>query len=680
MKKIQLKRLELTNYRNIEHAIYEFDGNSKIIGENRIGKTNTLEAIYYLLTNKLLDGSSDIAAIKPLKDTKLEVKVKAVFDIDGKEVTLEKDYKENWVKTRGTTNVEMKGHTITLLHNDVKQTTVAAYDQLVAEDFGFTQDSTTKIDFMQMLINPYYLGNLGESKDWTELRSFIIKLVGDVSDDDIVKARPELTPVKKDLEIVGGRVDQLKKKYSADIDIAKNQIVSDEAQVNLLQETPNPTDEEVAIAKKGVEEHQDKIAVLKSNNGLDVASMDLSTKINEKRIELGELEKADLLKAQNSDGKKELREKSAELHNEQNKLLNKRTALLTESYSITDEVEKEKRELARCQEYRNELIEELKGIDKALANPEVEDECPTCHRKYDEVELEKSKEILIESLNKDKADLIAKGKANKETITKCETALKSLKMEDEKKQKELEDIGEQLKSVSKEITEVEAQFNVETPTIVANPKIATLKEEIVKLEAELIESREKYSKGTQDNQQKIYDEEQAMVPFKKVLSDREYYNRQMEQLASIKVNLTSHSKQLADLEQRKELINQFIYTKLKMLDDNVSKVFGEIKFQLIKENINGGFDTICKPYIYDTVKGKSELTSWRSGSKSERVLTGIAIVEAIKAKLNLPNLPYLFDEGGEISADTFATRFKTESQLICVKIADNITSPLVQKL
>ena len=28
-----------------------------------------------------------------------------------------------------------------------------------------------------------------------------------------------------------------------------------------------------------------------------------------------------------------------------------------------------------------------------------------------------------------------------------------------------------------------------------------------------------------------------------------------------------------------------------MLDENVSKVFGNIKFQLIKENINGGFDT-----------------------------------------------------------------------------------------
>ena len=155
MKTIQLKRLELTNYRNIEYAIYDFDGSSKIIGENRIGKTNTLEAIYWLLTDKLLDGSSDVSAIKPLKDTKLEVRVKATFDIEGQEVTLEKDYKENWVKTRGTTDMEMKGHIITWIHNGVKQATLKAYNQLVSEDFGFTQDveTTVTLSLRQLPIN-----------------------------------------------------------------------------------------------------------------------------------------------------------------------------------------------------------------------------------------------------------------------------------------------------------------------------------------------------------------------------------------------------------------------------------------------------------------------------------------------------------------------------------------------
>lgn len=680
MKNIVLTELELTNYRNIEYIKLNFDGNSKIIGENRIGKTNTLESIYWLLTDKLLDGSSDVAAIKPLKDTKLEVRVKGTFNIDGKVVTLEKWYKENWVKTRGTTNLEMKGHVETLVHNGIKQSTLSAYNELVAEDFGFVQDQSTKLNFMQMLINPFYLGNIGESKDWTELRSFIIKLVGDVSDEDVAKTKPELAAVKVDLDSASGRIDQLKKKYSADIDTLKTQIVSDEAQVKLLEETPNPTDDEVAVATKGIQEHQDKIATLKASNGVDVASADISRKISDKRVELAELEKADLLKSQNADGKKELRDEASKLHSEQINLLNRKSDLFIEADTCDRDLENTKIKLEKSQGLRTQLIDSLKELDRKIANPEVALECPTCHRKYDEADLEKAKSTLIESLNKEKAEKIGRGKENKEFIIKYQNEVDALTTKKDEINKRLEKVKADLEKVSKSITEVEEKLNAQAPTFEPNPRIATLKQEIVKLEVDLSESRDKYSKGIQDNQQLIYDEEQAMIPFKKVISDREYYNRQVEQLQTVKTNYKKHQNELADLEQKRELLNQFIYTKLRMLDENVSKVFGKIKFQLIKENINGGFDAICKPYIYDVVKGESTSTSWRSGSKSERVVTGIAIAEAIKTKLELPNLPYLFDEGGEISTDTFATRFKTESQLICVKIADSIQTPLVQKL
>lgn len=678
MKNIELKELELTNYRNIEFAKYEFNGNSKIIGENRIGKTNTLEAIYWLLTDKLLDGSSDVAAIKPLKDTSLEVRVKATFIIDGKEITLEKQFKERWVKTRGTTNIEFKGHDLTCVHNGVKQSTVKEYNQLVAEDFGFEQDSSTKVNFLQMLVNPFYLGNMGEGDDWKELRSFIIKLVGDVSDDDVAKTKPEFALIKQDLDNVGGRVDQLKKKITTNIDSLKTSIASDEAQISMLEQTPNPTDEEVAIAKKGVEEHEDKIATLKSNKGIDVASMDIASKIASKKIEVSKLENADLLKANNDPTKKELTKKLAELRAKQSSFIGVKT---TSSQIIKDlefDIEDKKAEVENSKKRRFELIEQLKGIDKSIANPVVDLECPTCHRKYDDADLEESKRILLETLNKDKEDLISKGKANKQVCEIAEKEVERLTKELEKENAAFNKVVKDLEDVSKEIDEVENKITSTNVVITPNPQIEVLKKEIVKLEEDLRNSRENFAKGIQDTQQLIYDEEQAMIPFKKVISDREYHNRQMETLVGVRNAKQQHSTDLANAEQMKEVLNQFIYTKLRMLDDNVSKVFGKIRFQLIRENINGGFDTVCKPYIFDTVKEESTTTTWKSGSKSERVATGIAIVEKVKVSLNLPNLPYLFDEGGEISNETFATRIKTNSQIICVNVVDNIQSPIVK--
>ena len=681
MRNIQLTKLELTNYRNIPFASYEFDGNSKIIGENRIGKTNTLEAIYWLLTDKLLDGSSDVAAIKPLSDTKLEVRVKATFVIDGKVITLEKDYKENWVKTRGTTNLEMKGHTTTCVYNDVKQPTLTAYNQLLCEDFGFTQDAKTKVDFMQMLVNPFYLGNLGESKDWTELRSFIISLIGDVSDEDIAKANPNLSIITNELRTVGGRVDQLKKQYSGTINELETQITGDDSQIKLLEETANPTDDEVEVAKKGIQDHQDKITMLKGNDTIDVASNDIANKIRDKKLELSQLINDDLKKANENPIKAELSSKLNGLRLEQSELNMKKQdvsfKIRTEDYNI----ETIQRDISNRTNRRNELIGKLKEIDSKIANPEVETECPHCHRPYEEKDLEAARENRKVAFEKEKAIIIDDGKKNKEAITKDENDLAESKKRLESLNEDLKRIEGEIANKGSEIEKVKADLELQNQAVeVKNPKIEPLQNEIAKLEEDYRKSRDDFNKGIQDKNQLIYEEEQAMQPFKDVLANRDYYERQMVRLEDVKKNKTSHERALADVEQKKELLNTYNFTKLRMLDENVSKVFGKIKFALIKENINGGFDAICKPYIYDTFKEESTTTSWKSGSKSERVVTGVAIVECIKKALGLPNLPFLFDEGGEISSDTFATRFKTESQLICVKIADNIMNPLVQKL
>ncbi|MBO7695533.1 MAG: hypothetical protein J6T10_23140 [Methanobrevibacter sp.] len=681
MKKIQLKKLELTNYRNIPFASYEFDGNSKIIGENRIGKTNTLEAIYWLLTDKLLDGSSDVAAIKPLSDTKLEVRVKATFVIDGKQITLEKDYKENWVKTRGTTNLEMKGHTTTCVYNDVKQPTLTAYNQLLCEDFGFTQDAKTKVDFMQMLVNPFYLGNLGESKDWTELRAFIVSLIGDVSDEDIAKANPNLSIITNELRTVGGRVDQLKKQYSGTINELETQITGDDSQIKLLEETANPTDDEVEVAKKGIQDHQDKITMLKGNDTIDVASNDIANKIRDKKLELSQLINDDLKKANENPVKTELSGKLNGLRLKQSELNMKKQdisfKIRTEDYNIKTI----QRDISNRTNRRNDLIGKLKEIDSKIANPEVETECPHCHRPYEEKDLEAARENRKVAFEKEKAIIIDDGKKNKEAITKDENDLAEAKKRLESLNEDLKRIESEITSKGSEIEKVKADLELQSQAVeFKNPKIEPLQNEIAKLEEDYRKSRDDFAKGIQDKNQLIYDEEQAMQPFKEVLANRDYYERQMARLEDVKKNKTSHERALADVEQKKELLNTYNFTKLRMLDENVSKVFGKIKFALIKENINGGFDAICKPYIYDTFKEESTTTSWKSGSKSERVVTGIAIVESIKKVLGLPNLPFLFDEGGEISSDTFATRIKTDSQLICVKIADNIMNPIVQKI
>lgn len=686
MRNIILKHLELTNYRNIKHGVYEFDGSSKIVGDNRIGKTNTLEAIYYLLTDSLLGGSNDIAEIKPREDTKATVRIAGNFEVDGKEIELGKEYEENWVKTRGTSELVFKGHNISYIFNGVKQSTVKEYNRLLAEEFGITTADYGKIDILKMLVDPFYLGNIGEDKDWQALRTFIITLIGDINDDDVFKKDPTLALIKNDLNQVSGRIDQLKKQYKQNADELNEKIIGLDAQIKMLEETPDATDEEVAIAKKGVEDIQAKIDALKSNKGEDVASKQIEDKIRQVSSEIilqreTDLQIATLNPATNK--KNTLLKSQANLQQELNNVLGSRSAIL-DDLSINERKQTSATyQINECINTRENLIKQLHELDDQLANPDehIETICPTCHREFEADKTEEIKQSYIDHLRAEKDKLITSGKANKTLKEAKEKELADLKTAHSTIEIEQEKIEGLIKDLNSKIAELGVQIdNIVEPVQTESKKLTDLRAKKLDLEKELTESRNAFASGYNTTNQAIYDLQQDLVPFNSVIEKRKYYDMSQSKLASVKTEKGETSKQLIGVEQKSELVKTFIYTKLKMLDENVSKVFGNIKFQLIKENINGGFDTICKPYIFDIEKNESTDVTWKSGSMSEKIITGVCIAECIKTKLGLPNLPYLFDQGGEISANTLANKFKTNSQIICVKVQDNIMKPMVVKM
>ena len=686
MKNIILKHLELTNYRNIKHGVYEFDGSSKIVGDNRIGKTNTLEAIYYLLTDSLLGGSNDIAEIKPREDTKATVRIAGIFEVDGKEIELGKEYEENWVKTRGTSELVFKGHNISYIFNGVKQSTIKEYNRLLAEEFGITTADYGKIDILKMLVDPFYLGNIGEDKDWQALRNFIITLIGDINDDDVFKKDPTLALIKNDLNQVSGRIDQLKKQYKQNADELSNKIIGLDAQIKMLEETPDATDEEVAIAKKGVEDIQAKIDALKSNKGEDVASKQIEDKIRQVSNEIilqreTDLQIATLNPAMNK--KNALLKQQAYSQEKLNEAISNRSQMLDEISMNERQQSTLKYQIDECSRKRETLISQLKELDNQLANPDehIETTCPTCHREFEVDKIGDIKQSFIDHITAEKVKLIVVGKDNKLIKENKEKELVDLSTKHSSLVFELESFNKIREQLTADISAIQNELDgIIEPVQTESKKLTDLRAKKLDLEKELTESRNAYASGYNTTNQAIYDLQQDLVPFNSVIEKRKYYDMSQSKLASVKTEKGETSKKLIDVEQKSELVKTFIYTKLKMLDENVSKVFGNIKFQLIKENINGGFDTICKPYIFDIEKNESTDVTWKSGSMSEKIITGVCIAECIKTKLGLPNLPYLFDQGGEISANTLANKFKTNSQIICVKVQDNIMKPMVVKM
>ena len=114
MRNINIKKLELRNFKGIRTMDIDFNQVTNIRGENATGKTTIFDAFTWLLFDK---DSKDRTAfdIKTLDENNeplhgLDHSVSGVLDIDGKIWTLKKTYKEKWTKRRGDVNKELTGH------------------------------------------------------------------------------------------------------------------------------------------------------------------------------------------------------------------------------------------------------------------------------------------------------------------------------------------------------------------------------------------------------------------------------------------------------------------------------------------------------------------------------------------------------------------------------------------
>lgn len=684
-KNVRLKKLSLTNYRNLEHIELDFQGkDSAIVGENHIGKTNTLESLFVLLDNTLIDNSASIERIKPISDTKKVASIEATFDVDGEEFSARKDYGEEWVRARGSDTLSMKGHFQKLYIQGTKVERASDYYSNIREKFGIEAKDSDKIDIVRMLLSPTYLGDMGEGKEWTAFRAFIIRLVGDVSDEDVFEKYAELCPIREDLRKQGGSVDNLKRKYKQDCDGLKWTISSKEAVIENLEKTEKPTDEAVSIAKRAIDEHDDAIAALRSEKGSDVESERLQRLLSEKQSQLIDLQQM----AKSANGFDQNREKIeaakakyAQANKDLSDALSERSDALIQKQREEVRIKTLESERVSVSESANEpFIARIREIDRGEQS--VEETCPMCGQHLPDEAIAEAKAKLAERLASERSDLIAKCKKNKARRAEIDADIVSAKESIAKIEDALDEISSKIEAAKTKMEESQSEAS-NIPAFEERKETeeeASLKREIRTLEENLKESRSAFQRGVSDKNSAIVEHQEAKKPYQKTLDDLAYYQRQMENLEKEKEVLKAMQKDLVSLEQKRECANQFLYAKLKMLDENVSKVFGSIKFKLIQENINGGFDPVCKPYIFDTIKNESTGVPWASGSKSEKVETGIAILEAIKKNLGLPNLPLLFDEGGEISSDTMEKRLPTDSQIICVKVRDGIQSPTVLPL
>lgn len=658
----KLLKLHLENYRALKSADFDFAGQSgKIIGMNRIGKTTVIEAIEYLLTDKLIGNVSDIASIKNHENPKAHVVVEGTFLTEDGEVTLRKEFYEKWVRPRGSATEELVGHSTDYYVNGAKQARASDFFEAVSAKFGIPT-SWSGLDSYQLVTNPFYLGQIiCGSKDWKLARKAVIAIIGDVTPEEIFQANKDTAIVKEDL--IAHQYDdaETKKALNAEIEGYKKQILLNDGSIQEQNRVEDADEAEYTVANDKEKELSQQIAKL--NSGYSDPYAEEVSKINNELFELqSEYQKAV--------GAPVSHEKSEAIRSELNAKRKQLSVVTAEQYNANNAIASLVRSMDEKRKLRDELIAKIKDLETEYKAIYVEDVCPTCGQHLPQEQIEAA-------FNKKKAEIIAKAQdfkaqaeENKKAMAEDEANYDAFKTRD------FDSEITELKNAVIDLENQLAKAEAEEAASIKKPDPA-IQERIAKLNERLGEIRRLKAEGSAGVQDQIRDLEAKRSECIAVLSKRLAFQSARKRIAELQGENANLGKKQADAEQRLWAVGQYVKTKLGLLDSHMASKFGEVRFQLIKENIKAGsYDEVCVPFIINPITGKCTTTLFQDGSKSEQIYTGIQIINSICNAKGWESLPIVIDQGGELDFQSVVrVKVGCDAQIIAVKVEGNGKEP-----
>ncbi|MCW6086258.1 MULTISPECIES: AAA family ATPase [Clostridium] len=596
---IFLKNLSLKNFKGIKDLTIDFGKVTNIFGENGTGKTTIQDSFTFLLFDKDSKDSTKFD-VQPLDENNnpihnLETVIEATLDIDGKEVVLKRVYKEKYNKVRGTAKTEFKGYESKYYVNEVPKK-VGEYKQFISE--------LLDEKLFKLITNPIYFANL----PWKDRRAIITEIVGDLDNKVVLDSKKDLEPLKMHLE--DKSLNDFMKANKSKI----NQLKKDRAQIpSRIDEVNNSIQEfdfdGLDIQRRGItagiknidEQLQDKS---KSNEGL----FKLKTALMEKKQELTEVEYK--FKANANKPKMELEGsiRSTEIN-------------IRHLNMTIDELQEE---IKRNQEYIENALLKRKDLLKTyneIKNSKFEFDdstciCPTCKRKFEASDIKAKREELEGNFNSNKAEKLKENIAEGKSTT---AKIEELKSKNESLNKKIEDEENMLAEAKKSLETLQGKLNSFKTEIEDPEKIKYIKQEIYSFESQ-IQSYKKEDTTELNNKKEELQEQLRKLD--KQLAFKETNEKAKARIKQLEEEETKLSEKIAELEGLEILSEEFVRTKVELLEEKVNSKFKYVKFKMFKNQINGGLEETCEPCI-NGVPYSSNLNS------AARINAGLDIINTL---------------------------------------------------
>ena len=622
---ITFTHLTMQNFCGVKELDIDFYDRTIIKGQNKSGKTTVKNAIYWVLFNRLADGSSP-DNIRPHDENgvdvdMIDISVTLTMDADGKEIAVKKTQKQNWVTDRTTQEQKFKGNVNEYEINGIPKK---------EKDFADYMTQFIAPDLFALCTNPQVFLRLDNKKR----RALLFDMI-DGADTEVVDSDPKFAGLKNDL--MDGTVEELIARSKKAISSYKDKLVEIPARIDELNlQIKVLTEDERAELNGELQMQEDELARLDT---IKDTLNEIAERASKARIRLNEIETSMRLDQQKAEADLNLRQQTLT-----NNLAMYGNQLKTMQESIsTSQAQIETHNMAIADYERGIKTEQSKEFDEKSLS------CPTCGRKYPDskqesirkhFEDEKASKIeSLESLITSTKELIA---VEEEKIIKTNDDIQRI-------QADISELTGELANVNEEMTKKKAPKSVSD-----NAEYLSITADMAKWQAE-----EEQIKSAHDPDLLIK-VTNRIAEIKLALGREQTNNSYQQRIEELQEEQLKTSQKIADEERKVDLLQAYQIAKVNLLTERINAFFSVIKWQMFKAQINGGFAEVCTPLV----NGTSYDGLLNHGDK---ILAEIDLCQAFQKANNIV-CPILIDDTE--SLDEWRVP-NLDNQLICIRRTDD---------
>lgn len=669
MKKVEVKKISLENYKKFQSKSIDLFRRTEISGRNREGKSTIQDAYMDALTGKMADGSSTDSVrtrIAGKEVPKVEVVRELALVIDGQEKTVRKITKQKWRRPRGQVEEVFDGNE-------------TAYEvdgfQMKSNQFTEFIQSIAATEVVMMCSNPkQFLGILRKST--AEARKVLEKMSG-FSVAELAKSNPKYGIVKEITK--GNSVEDTLKKLRKDLNAKKKESDAKDTEIK-YESTRKIENEDTSSLKSQKAELESELEKLEEQEKILEDSVN---GYNDILYEIRGLESS----------------KNGIVSKADEKLRNKRKEINDLIYSLTEKKERNEADIRANGIRLDSLLKEESDYKKILEDArakypaildsewddselksimaeefdEAESICPTCGQQIPEEQItekkssfEEKKRVRIEVQRKDKEQWESRKKIRLSEI--CDAGnhsaakLKQLKDETQELQNKINELQNEVSNINNQIKEEQSKL-AELPESVD----VSNDEEYLAVTARIAELKEKAKAFDDGNNKKLETKDQIRKTLKgisdidvKIKFAKAAVTDRDKKVIELKEELKEIGQAASDIQQKIDIILDFSIEKNKALADLINQHFKHFQFKFLDFTIEGNPVETCK-MICDGIDYFSGL------NHSDQILCNIDLVRGLQ-EMNDVSLPIWVDDSESVNTERFP---EIEQQMILLRVTDD---------